>query len=73
MPVRINMDNAAHEDGGGWHNFISEELGGNEKVAPTGSKVITFTPTKPGVYGFYCDIGCGGKENPYMHGSLVVS
>jgi cytochrome c oxidase subunit 2 len=76
QPVQIeliNMDNSAHTDGGGWHNFVVEQLGLNEKVAPTKRMVITLTPLQPGEYDFYCDICCGGKENPYMHGRLIVS
>lgn len=69
----INMDDSGHTDGGGWHNFIVERLGVSEKVAPKKRLVFSFTPTEPGEFDFYCDICCGGKENPYMHGRLIVS
>lgn len=69
----INLDNSMHSDGGGWHNMVIERLGINQYVAPTGRVVFTITPTEPGEYDFYCDICCGGKENPFMHGRLIVS
>ena len=69
----INLDNSMHTDGGGWHNFVVEQLGVNEKVGPENRLVFTITPTEAGEYDFYCDVCCGGKENPYMHGRLVVS
>lgn len=69
----INLDDAGHTDGGGWHNFVIESLNVSEKVAPTRRHVFTITPDKPGEYDFYCDICCGGKENPYMHGRLIVT
>lgn len=59
--------------GGGWHNFVVERFGVNVKVAPRQRQVFTFTPTEPGEYDFYCDMCCGGKENPFMHGRLIVS
>lgn len=68
----INEDNQYHTDGGGWHNFIVEALGVDERVAPLKARTFTFTPRVPGEYGFYCDICCGGKENPMMQGLLVV-
>lgn len=69
----INLDNSLHTDGGGWHNFVIEELGVNVKVAPESRVVFTITPTEAGEYDFYCDMCCGGKANPYMHGRLLVS
>lgn len=69
----INLDNSMHSDGGGWHNFVVERLGVSERVGPKDKIVFTLTPTETGEYDFYCDICCGGKENPYMHGRLVIS
>lgn len=69
----INLDNSHHTDGGGWHNFVVDDLDVAERVAPESRRLFTFTPTQPGEYDFYCDICCGGKENPYMHGRLIVS
>lgn len=76
QPVQIeliNLDHSGHTDGGGWHNFVVERLGVAEKVAPLKRTLITFTPSEPGEYDFYCDICCGGKDNPYMHGRLIVT
>ena len=69
-----STDTSMHSDGGGWHEFAVDALGIDWKVGPESSKVFTFTaPTKPGTYDFYCDICCGGKENPSMQGKLTVS
>jgi cytochrome c oxidase subunit 2 len=69
----INRDSAFHTDGGGWHQFAIDALGINAKVGPESTQLVTVTPTRPGTYEFYCDICCGGKENPSMHGKLEVS
>lgn len=76
--VRINLinpDNSMHTDGGGIHNFLlSAGLARvNVTLAPESQKVFTFTPTQPGEYHWYCDSCCGGKENPSMHGTLIVA
>lgn len=76
--VRINLvnpDNSMHTDGGGIHNFqLSAGLARvNVTVLPESQKVFTFTPTQPGEYHWYCDSCCGGKENPSMHGTLIVA
>ncbi|AEB11776.1 cupredoxin domain-containing protein [Marinithermus hydrothermalis] len=68
----VNLDNRFHTDGGGWHNFVVEALGVEERVPPKGVRTITLVPEKSGEYLFYCDICCGGKENPFMQGKLVV-
>ncbi len=82
QPVTINLinpDNSHHTDGGGVHNFmLTEGLARvapdvNITVLPESQKVFTFTPTKPGEYHWYCDSCCGGKENPSMHGTLIVA
>ncbi len=75
QPVTIrltSMDNSAHTDGGGKHQFAVDELGVNIIAQPESSNYMTFTPTKAGSYMFYCDICCGGKANPTMNGTLVV-
>ncbi len=69
----INRDTSMHTDGGGWHQFAIDELGVNVKVGPESTQVVTFTPTRAGTFDFYCDVCCGGKENPSMHGKLEVS
>jgi heme/copper-type cytochrome/quinol oxidase subunit 2 len=75
QPVRlllVNRDNSLHSDGGGWHQFASEELGLDFKVGPLSEQLVSFTVDKPGTYGFYCNVCCGGKANPYMNGRLIV-
>lgn len=82
QPVTINLinpDNSHHTDGGGVHNFLLTEglasvmAGVNITVLPESQQVFTFTSTKPGKYHWYCDSCCGGKENPSMHGTLIVA
>ncbi len=77
-PVKINLinpDSSMHTDGGGVHNFLlSAGLANvNVTLAPESQKVFSFTPTQPGEYHWYCDSCCGGKENPSMHGTLIVA
>ena len=73
VTVRLtSLDNSHHTDGGGKHQWAVDELGVNIVAPPEGSKWATFTPDKPGTYGFYCDICCGGRANPTMQGTLVV-
>jgi heme/copper-type cytochrome/quinol oxidase subunit 2 len=69
-----SMDTSMHSDGGGWHQFAIDALGINWKVGPLSSKVFEFTaPATAGTYSWYCDICCGGKENPSMQGELTVT
>lgn len=73
VTVRLtSMDNSAHTDGGGKHQFAVDELGVNIIAQPESSNYVTFTPTKTGSFMFYCDICCGGKANPTMNGTFVV-
>jgi len=68
-----SMDTSMHSDGGGWHQFAIDALGINWKVGPLSSEVFEFTaPATAGTYNWYCDICCGGKENPSMQGELTV-
>jgi heme/copper-type cytochrome/quinol oxidase subunit 2 len=71
----INPDSSHHTDGGGVHNFLlkAELANVNVTLQPESQKVFTFTPTQPGEYHWYCDSCCGGKENPSMHGTLIVA
>lgn len=69
----VNPDNSHHADGGGWHNFVLEDLGVNIRVAPESTKAFTIPAAPPGEYRWYCDICCGGNANPSMWGTLVVS
>lgn len=78
QPVKINLinpDNSMHTDGGGIHNFILTAglANVNLTVLPESQKVFSFTPTQTGEYHWYCDSCCGGKENPSMHGTLIVA
>lgn len=77
-PVKINLinpDSSMHTDGGGVHNFLlSAGLANvNVTLSPESQKVFSFTPTQPGEYHWYCDSCCGGRENPSMHGTLIVA
>jgi len=75
--VRIelsSMDNAMHSDGGGWHQFAIDALAVDWKVGPLSTEVFELTaPAAAGTYEWYCDICCGGKENPAMQGKLTVA
>lgn len=71
----VNLDNPFHTDGGGWHNFVVPELDFEARVAPEGTETfaVDVSSLPPGDYLFYCDICCGGKDNPFMQGTLRVS
>ena len=69
----LNPDSPHHTDGGGVHQFAVPALGLDVKVQPESDKVFTIPATKAGTYAFYCDVCCGGKENPSMQGTIVVS
>lgn len=69
----VNPDNSFHSDGGGWHQLASDELDFDFRIAPKSEKIIKIKADKPGEYAIYCDICCGGKENPYMQGKIIVS
>jgi heme/copper-type cytochrome/quinol oxidase subunit 2 len=74
-PVTIrltSLDNSHHTDGGGQHQWAVDELRVSIVAQPLSSNYATFTPDKPGVYTFYCDICCGGRANPTMQGALIV-
>lgn len=58
---------------GGVHTMIAPALGLNETLPAESRRTITWhVPNTPGTYDVYCDSCCGGKENPVMHGSIVV-
>ncbi len=70
----VNPDSPYHTDGGGWHEMAIPQLGIDAKVAPRGTATFEIpASTPPGEYLFYCDICCGGKENPDMRGVLKVT
>ncbi|MBI4300168.1 MAG: cupredoxin domain-containing protein [Chloroflexi bacterium] len=68
----VNMDSQFHTDGGGWHQFASDGLAVDVKVPPLKTQEFTFTPDKSGEFEVYCDVCCGGRENPYMVATIVV-
>lgn len=68
----VNLDNSHHSDGGGWHQFASDELDFDYKIAPESTQSIKLKVDKKGEYVFYCDVCCGGKENPSMQGKIIV-
>lgn len=68
----INRDNQYHTDGGGWHNFAMEAFAMNITVEPLGQKVFSVPTGTPGSYTWYCDICCGGKDNPSMVGTIRI-
>jgi len=75
MPLRINLinlDNAYHTDGGGWHDLVLEAFRMNVSVEPLGQRVFSVPTDAPGTYTWYCDLCCGGKENPSMIGTLRI-
>lgn len=69
----VNLDGPYHTDGGGVHQFASPALGIDVKVQPRSTATLTIPASSPGTYEFYCDVCCGGKENPSMRGTIVVS
>ena len=75
QPLRVklvNPDSQFHSDGGGWHQLAIPALGVDARVAPRSQSVVEIPGAVPGEYEFYCDICCGGKENPTMRGVLRV-
>lgn len=68
----VNNDSQSHTDGGGWHQFAIDDLGVDVRIAPRSTREVTITPESSGDYEFYCDVCCGGKENPSMVGALAV-
>lgn len=69
----VNPDSPYHTDGGGVHQFAVPELGVDVKVPPRSTLDVTIPAAKAGTYTFYCDVCCGGKENPSMQGTITVS
>ncbi len=75
QPLRVrlvNPDSPFHTDGGGWHQFAVPTLGLDVRVPPRSQQVVEIPATTPGDYEFYCDVCCGGKDNPTMRGVLRV-
>lgn len=73
ITIRLtSLDNQYHTDGGGQHQWAVDEFKVSVIAQPKSSNMVTFVPTTPGTYTFYCDICCGGRANPAMQGSLIV-
>lgn len=68
----VNPDSNMHTDGGGVHQLAIPALGVDIKVQPRSEALVTIPAAAPGRYAFYCDVCCGGKENPTMQGTLIV-
>ena len=69
----VNPDSRFHTDGGGWHQFRVEALDLDVKIPPDSQRTVTLRNLRAGAYVFYCDVCCGGKENPSMRGILEVT
>jgi cytochrome c oxidase subunit 2 len=69
----INPDSSFHTDGGGWHQFGSDDLKVDVRIPPQSRKTITLGPLSPGRYAFYCDVCCGGRSSPSMQGVLEIT
>ncbi|MDQ7842393.1 MAG: cupredoxin domain-containing protein [Armatimonadota bacterium] len=69
----VNVDTSLHMDGGGWHQFRIEALNIDVRVPPRTAQTVRLGRIPAGTYVFYCDLCCGGKENPAMRGLLEVS
>lgn len=66
-------DDAAIHLQDGVHTMVGPELGLFAELPAESRKTLTFeVPDKPGTYDVYCDSCCGGKDNPTMHGTIVV-
>lgn len=68
----ISLDGPIHLDSGGAHQLAIDELRINLIAPPHGKASARLKVDRPGTYVFYCDICCGGRENPGMQGRLIV-
>ncbi len=69
----VNADSRFHTDGGGWHQFRIDALNVDVNIPPSSRTTATLQDLPAGTYEFYCDVCCGGKENPAMRGVLEVT
>ena len=66
-------EDAAMHLQGGVHTMIAPDLGLNESLPAESRRAVSWTvPNKPGTYDVWCESCCGGKDNPQMHGKIVV-
>jgi plastocyanin len=65
-------DAAMHLENG-VHTMVSPDLGLREELPAESRRAVAWTvPNKPGTYDVWCESCCGGKDNPVMHGKIVV-
>jgi plastocyanin len=65
-------DAAMHLENG-VHTMIAPDLGLSEALPAESRTSVTWqVPNRPGTYDVYCNSCCGGKDNPQMHGTIVV-
>ncbi len=65
-------DAAMHLENG-VHTMVGPDLGLREELPAESRRTVTWqVPDKPGTYDVYCESCCGGKDNPQMHGKIVV-
>ncbi len=69
----VNPDSRFHTDGGGWHQFRIDALDIDIRMPPRTRQAVVLGELPVGTYEFYCDVCCGGKENPAMRGVLEVT
>ncbi len=69
----VNPDSQFHTDGGGWHQFRIDALNIDIRMPPRTRQTVVLGELPVGTYEFYCDVCCGGKENPAMRGVLEVT
>jgi plastocyanin len=55
---------------GGFHDFVIDELGVQSEAIDSGSTSVTFTPTTPGTYSYYCSVGSHRASG--MEGTIIV-
>jgi cytochrome c oxidase subunit II len=66
-------EDAAMHLQGGVHTMIAPDLGLHEELPAESRRAVAWTvPNKPGTYDVWCESCCGGKDNPQMHGKIVV-
>lgn len=65
-------DAAMHLENG-VHTMVSPELGLREELPAESRRAVAWTvPNRPGAYDVWCESCCGGRDNPVMHGRIVV-
>jgi plastocyanin len=66
-------EDAAMHLQGGVHTMIAPDLGLHEELPAESRRAVSWmVPNKPGTYDVWCESCCGGKDNPQMHGKIVV-